>query len=93
MEILNNDEETELKFVIEAGFSENYENLVADARLWSEGMPTVNMVSLIKITESPVYIFPTQDFKEKDEHNECSKLRRYSNERFCDPGRVWPSDL
>jgi hypothetical protein len=79
--------------VVEAGFSENYENLVADARLWLEGMPTVNMVLLVKITESPVYISPTQDLKEEDEHNECFKLRGYSDERFCDPGRVWPCDL
>jgi hypothetical protein len=37
----------EIKFVLEAGLSESYEQLLDDARLWLEGMHQVSLVSFI----------------------------------------------
>jgi hypothetical protein len=45
-------------FVIEVGFSESYEDLVNDAKLWLEGNEKVFSVFLIKIKESPAYRCP-----------------------------------
>jgi hypothetical protein len=45
----------ELKWVVEAGLSETYDQLVEDVQLWLEGHPTVAMVVLIKFCEVPRY--------------------------------------
>jgi hypothetical protein len=47
IEVQNTDGEFDIKFVLEAGLSESYDQLVEDARLWLEGMDSVSMVSLI----------------------------------------------
>jgi hypothetical protein len=47
IKVLNTDGEYDIKFVLEAGLSESYDQLMEDARLWLEGMRQVSMVGLI----------------------------------------------
>ncbi|XXG96791.1 YAP1-binding protein 1 [Hypoxylon texense] len=47
-----------MKWVLETRFSETYERLVDDARLWLEGTSEVAMVVLVKYNETPRYRCP-----------------------------------
>ena len=44
-----------VKWVLEAGLSETYEQLVNDMKLWLEGKRGVSMAVLIKFEETPRY--------------------------------------
>jgi hypothetical protein len=57
-ERVNADGAPEVKWVLEAGFSEDYERLVRDAKLWLEGCLEVSMVVLVKFHETPSYRCP-----------------------------------
>ncbi len=48
----------EVKLVAEVGFSENYDDLVEDAKLWLEGKSSVSAVLLAKYVEDPPYQNP-----------------------------------
>ena len=48
----------DLKWALEVGFSEQYDNLLEDIPLWLIGQPTCAMAVLLKITESPTYRCP-----------------------------------
>jgi hypothetical protein len=48
----------EVKWVLEIGFSETYNDLVDDTKLWLEGRSDVSTVILIKIKETPRYQCP-----------------------------------
>ena len=53
------DKETcEAIFALEVGFSQSYDSLVQDAKLWLEGQPKVSVVALIKLEETPKYQNP-----------------------------------
>ncbi|KAK5444189.1 hypothetical protein LTS15_010542 [Exophiala xenobiotica] len=54
----NNDTQNELKWTLEVGFSEKYDDLQEDVRLWLIGQPICSMAVLINITESPIYRCP-----------------------------------
>src|SRR5436190_12308639 len=43
----------EAKFVLEVGFSETYEDLVQDAKMWLEGTHEVSVLVLVKFEETP----------------------------------------
>jgi len=47
-----------LKWALEVGFSQEYDDLREDLRLWLIGQPTCYMTVLINITESPKYQCP-----------------------------------
>lgn len=51
---------------IEIGFSETYEELVEDARLWIEGQHDVKTVILIKVVEDPPYRSPIHTLREDE---------------------------
>lgn len=51
----------EIKFVLEVGFSETYEDLLQDAKLWLEGKHEVSVVVLVKFEETPSYQCPVRD--------------------------------
>ena len=53
--IKNNMGVGEVKFVAEVSFSESYEELVQDAKLWLGGNGTVSLVMLVKLGEDPCY--------------------------------------
>lgn len=55
-----------VKLVIEVGFAESYDDLVADARLWLDGMQSVCVVILAKYYESPQYRNPVRNLSEED---------------------------
>ncbi|KAI9779119.1 MAG: hypothetical protein M1816_003742 [Peltula sp. TS41687] len=57
---------SKLKLVVEVGFSEEYDQLVNDARLWLEGQPSVLMVVLIKLIEQPRYRNPLREFDDDE---------------------------
>ena len=57
----NDDGNPEIKFVLEVGFSETYEDLVRDAKLWLEGQHEVSIVVLVKFEETPSYRCPVRD--------------------------------
>ena len=61
IEVRNASRRLELKWVVEVGLSETYDQLVEDAQLWLEGHPTVAMVVLIKFCEVPRYRCPVFD--------------------------------
>jgi hypothetical protein len=71
--------ELELKFVLEVGFSETYEELVRDAKMWLDGKPEVCVLVLVKFEESPDYRCPVHHLDDKDferlEFPEGSELR------------------
>jgi hypothetical protein len=56
----------EPKFILEAGLSEQYEQLVQDAKLWLEGTRNVSIVVLVKFTEKPKYQCPIPNVTVKD---------------------------
>jgi len=56
----------EVKFVAEVGFSETYEQLVQDAKLWLEGSETVSLVMLVKLEEDPCYRCPIRNLTESE---------------------------
>jgi hypothetical protein len=58
IEVLNADDEWELKWVCEVGFSETYEQLKSDVRLWLEGGSQVSMVTIVRFCETPRYRCP-----------------------------------
>ncbi|KAK6373990.1 hypothetical protein LTS17_007960 [Exophiala oligosperma] len=57
---VRNDDNTqdELKWALEIGFSQKYDDLQDDLRLWLVGQPACSMAVLINITESPDYQCP-----------------------------------
>ena len=55
-----------VKFVAEVGFSETYEELVQDAKLWLEGKKTVSLVMLVKLKEDPCYQCPMRNLTESE---------------------------
>jgi len=72
----------EIKFVLEAGLSESYDQLVDDARLWLEGMHQVSLVVLVKFIEVPGYCYPLT----KDQDPEESGIP-------SDPREILPEDV
>jgi hypothetical protein len=71
--------ELEMKFVLEVGFSETYEDLVRDAKMWLDGNPEVCVFVLAKLEESPDYRCPVRHLDDEDfeqlEFPEGSELR------------------
>ena len=57
--------EHEIKFVLQVGFSEQYEDLVDDAKLWLEGKEEVSLVVLVKFTEVPNYQCPARELEDE----------------------------
>ena len=57
-----------LRWVLEAGFSESYDHLVDDARLWLEGRPDeISMVVLVNFVETPRYHCPVSPDQDPEE--------------------------
>ncbi|RPA90842.1 hypothetical protein L873DRAFT_1795254 [Choiromyces venosus 120613-1] len=56
----------ELKFVLEIGLTETYDELVQDAKTWLEGTETVSVVMLVKMQEDPGYQCPTQNLSDEE---------------------------
>ena len=56
----------EIKFILEVGFSETYQDLVEDAKLWLEGKQEVSLVVLVKFTESPSYQCPARGLDDEE---------------------------
>lgn len=67
IEVRNANGKLELKWVVEAGLSETYEQLVEDARLWLEGHPDVAMVILVKFCEAQPYRCPVPTIQDPEE--------------------------
>ena len=67
VQITNADGELETKLVVEIGFSEKYEDLINDIKLWLEGMNSVSMCVLVYFEEEPSYRCPIdKNMKEKE---------------------------
>lgn len=45
-------------FILEVGFSEKYEDLKMDVRLWIEGQESVTLVGIVGLQETPTYKNP-----------------------------------
>ena len=55
------------KFVLEVGFSETYEDLVEDVKMWLEGRRReVSTIVLVKFEETPAYGCPTRHLNDED---------------------------
>ncbi len=64
LKLLSNGE-AKMKWVLEVGFSRDYNSLKENARLWLEGLPEeVDMVALVHFQEHPPYKCPL--FKDQD---------------------------
>ena len=61
VQIINADDQLETKLVVEIGFSEEYDDLIEDAKLWLEGMRTVSMCVLVGFEEDPKYSCPVDN--------------------------------
>jgi hypothetical protein len=83
--------ELEPKFVVEVGFSEAYEDLVDNVRLWLEGTRCVSVAVLVKFYETPRYRRPHLDDKEvKQLSDDTTDI---SNEPFVFEGEYGPVKL
>jgi len=67
IEVCNTDNEMELKWVLEVGFSETYEQLKNDTQLWLEGSSQISMVTIVGFCETPRYHCPLPIFDETGE--------------------------
>jgi hypothetical protein len=56
----------EPKFVLEVGFSETYDDLVQDARMWLEGRNDVSVFVLASLEETPKYRCPVRGLNDED---------------------------
>ena len=52
--------------VVEIGFTETYEELIDDAKLWIEGNRDIRTVILIKVEETPQYYSPTSKLEDDE---------------------------
>ena len=52
--------------VVEIGFSETYEELVDDIKMWIEGNRDIRTVFLIKVEENPRYRSPTSNLEDNE---------------------------
>ena len=68
---------------LEVGFSQSYDSLVQDAKLWLEGQPKVSVVVLIKLEEAPKYQNPIP----KLEDEELKQLE------LLDPKKIQPRNF
>jgi hypothetical protein len=69
IQIIDRNGDSELKVVLEIGFAESYQELVQDAHLWLEGMRSVSVVILAKLTESPPFHNPLSTLEEREREN------------------------
>ena len=67
IQVRNTDNEMELKWVLEVGFSETYEHLKSDIQLWLEGSSQVSMVTIAWFCETPRYHCPLPIYDETGE--------------------------
>jgi hypothetical protein len=67
IKVRNTDNEMQLKWVLEVGFSEIYKELKNDTQLWLEGSPQISMVTIVGICETPQYRCPLPIFDEAGE--------------------------
>jgi len=65
LQVTNDAGGREVKFVVEVGLSESYEELISDAKMWLEGTRTVSLVMLIKFEETPRYECPTKNLTDR----------------------------
>ncbi|KAI9859055.1 MAG: hypothetical protein M1813_007183 [Trichoglossum hirsutum] len=79
VEFKNSKGDLEPKFVLEVGFSETYDELFQDARMWLEGRNDVSILVLAKFEETPKYQCPVRQFNnegfEQLGFSEATKLR------------------
>lgn len=66
VEFKNAKGDLEPKFVLEVGFSETYDDLVRDARMWLEGRNDISIFVLTKFKETPKYRCPVRQLDDKD---------------------------
>jgi hypothetical protein len=67
VQITNAKGQYETKMVVEIGFSEEYEALIKDARLWLEGMSSVSLYVLVSFEEEPRYRCPVDNNMDEEE--------------------------
>ncbi|RPA96292.1 hypothetical protein L873DRAFT_1925324 [Choiromyces venosus 120613-1] len=66
LKITNAAGKTEIKFVLEVGFSEEYEKLVEDVTMWLEGCDDVCVAMLVMIQEAVKYECPTRHLSDEE---------------------------
>jgi hypothetical protein len=81
VQIINADGQFETKMVIEIDFSEDYEALTNDAKMWLEGMSSVSLCVLISFEEKPHYQCPIDGNMDKEEFKKLG---------FPDPWKLKP---
>jgi hypothetical protein len=84
VQIRNARGQMETKLVVEIGFSEEYNALINDVRLWLEGMNSVSICMLVSFDEEPRYRCPVDDNMEEEEFKKLG---------FPDPGELRPEDF
>ena len=67
VQIKNANNRLETKMVLEVGFSEEYEALINDAKLWLEGMSSVSLCVLVSFEEKPRYQCPVDGNMDEEE--------------------------
>jgi hypothetical protein len=81
VQIINANDQYETKMVVEISFSEEYNALINDARLWLEGMSSVSLCVLISFKEEPRYQCPVDDNMDEEEFKKLG---------FPNPGELKP---
>jgi hypothetical protein len=67
VEVCNADDVMDLKWVLEVGFSEQYEQLKDDVQLWLGGSSEVSMATIVGFCETPRYHCPLPIYSETGE--------------------------
>jgi len=66
VEITNDAGVTEVKFILEVGFTEPYSMLVQDAKKWIEGREAACIVMIVNMEENPAYKCPTRNLCDEE---------------------------
>ena len=81
VKVTDADDGWETKMVFEIGFSEEYEALMDDAKLWLEGMSSVSLCVLVSFEEKPRYQCPVDDNMDEEKFKKLG---------FPDPSELKP---
>jgi hypothetical protein len=70
LKVRNADNEIELKWVLEVGFSEQYKQLKDEVQLWLDGNSQVSTVTIVGFRETPQYHYPLPIYDETGEESD-----------------------
>ncbi len=81
---------THVKIAMEVGFSENYQELFQDIRMWLEGADAAIAI-LVKIEEAPIYGNPARNLDDQEKTELYSQTPKLKIQNFNVDGEFGPA--